>query len=84
MHELGHIGIARLDGKPFAKQDSAREAGLQGGVELAFHRKAAEVQSIVEFDSIVETPIVAGVEGEFSGWSLLLVDDGVDYEGVVH
>ena len=80
---LGHVGVAHFGREAVVDEVAAAEAGLEGGVELALDSEAGEVEAEVDFEAVVDAPVVFGIGADFVGGDAALADGGVDGCGFV-
>ena len=80
---LGHVGVAHFGREVVVDEVAATETGLEGGVELALDSEASEVETEVDFEAVVDAPVVLGIGADFVGGDAALAEGGVDGCGFV-
>ena len=80
---LGHVGIAHLGREFVIDEITPTEAGLEAGVEFTLYFEAGKVEAEVDFETVVDAPVVFDVGHHFVSAHGALPNDGVEFVGVV-
>ena len=75
---LGHVGVADFGRELVAEEVAAAETWLEGGVEFVLNGETGKVETEVDFEMVVDTPVVLEVDHGFVCADIALSDDGVD------
>lgn len=78
VHILHHIGVAHLEREIVGDEPPGRDAGLWSAIERVLHLEAAEMEAVVEFDIIVDSPLILAEKDNFVGRNHGSVDGGVE------
>ena len=80
---LGHVGVAHLGREFVIDEITPTEAGLEAGVEFTLYLEAGKVKAEVDFETVVDAPVVFDVGHHFVSAHGALPNDGVEFVGVV-
>jgi len=84
VHILRHAGIACFDRKVGRDEHTSGEAWLDGTIGGVMNAEGTEVETIVEFDSLGDGPVVLDIADKLVGGNGAGHDAGVDLQGLVH